>query len=355
MSLYVRARVENESLTLDVELTVAAGEIVALVGPNGAGKTTLLRAVAGLLPLTAGTIRIGDRTVEDTATGIRVPAEDRRVGMVFQDGILFPHLTARDNVAFGMEAAGMDRTAAHRRADSLLVTMGLSGFSDSMPNELSGGEAQRVALARALAIMPEVLALDEPLAALDVETRQNIRRELATRLDLFSGPTLLVTHDPMEAAMLADRLVVLESGTVTQAGTVAEVTGRPRSPWVARLAGVNLLKGTAVGNEVTIDGGAGIITTADQGTGPVFLLFRPHSVALYETRPEGSPRNTWRGTITNLETFGGRVRVHVAADFPITAEVTPAAVAALRLREGNSIWASVKATEIELYPVGRLS
>ncbi|MDP8959893.1 MAG: ABC transporter ATP-binding protein [Actinomycetota bacterium] len=335
------------SLDLDVALEVADGEVVAVLGPNGAGKTTLLRALAGLLPLGEGFVRLGDTLLE--GPGVRVPPERRAVGMMFQDYLLFPHLSVLDNVAFGPRAGGAGRGDARRRAVRWLEQVGMGGAAQSRPGALSGGQAQRVALARALATEPALLLLDEPLAALDVEARQSVLRELRRHLQGFSGPSLFVTHHPPEAITLSDHLVVLEGGRVAQAGTVEEVTRRPRSPWVARLVGVNLYRGHARHHLVELAQG-GSLVAADGAQGEVFALVRPEAVALYRHRPEGSPRNTWPGTVAGLEPIGQRTRVQVEGPIPVVAEVTPAAVAALELADRQAVWVSVKATEVELYP-----
>ena len=243
MTLELDAGLTLGQLRLEVALEVSPGEVVAVLGPNGAGKTTLLRALAGLVPLKHGAARLDGVTLEAPAEGVRLPPASRPVGLVFQDLLLFPHMSAAGNVAFGLECAGKSRAQARSEAVAWLGRLGLAGLEDARPGELSGGQAQRVALARALARRPRLLLLDEPLSALDAGARAEVRRELRRQLDDFAGVRLLVTHDPLEATALADRLVVLEGGRVAQAGTVAEVTARPRSAYVAALTGLNLLRG----------------------------------------------------------------------------------------------------------------
>jgi molybdate transport system ATP-binding protein len=286
--------------------------------------------------------------LEDCAAGVRVLPHERRVGVVFQDYLLFPHLSARENVAFGLRARGVPAAEARSGADAWLERVGLSAYGDLEPSKLSGGQSQRVALARALATEPDLLALDEPLAAMDVEARTAIRHDLNRHLREFRGPVLLVTHDPVEAATLADRLVIFENGRVTQEGTVAEVTRRPRSQWVARLAGVNLYRGTAYGTAATVNGAT--LALADRADGPVFVMIRPQAVALHKEAPHGSPRNVWRGLVREVDTFGERVRVWVDGPLSLVAEITPAATADLHVEPGATVWAAVKATEIEVYP-----
>ncbi|MPZ88596.1 MAG: ATP-binding cassette domain-containing protein [Nitriliruptorales bacterium] len=350
MSLSAHICLALGSLRLAATLEVAAGEVVAVLGPNGAGKTTLLRALAGLVPLGAGRVELGGRVLEDTEAGIRLPAEERGVGVLFQDYLLFPHLTALENVAFGLRARGLSRIQAFPRAHAWLERVGLEEVAGARPAALSGGQAQRVALARALALEPGLLLLDEPLSALDAEARLVIRRHLRAHLEAFDGPCVLVTHDPLEAIALADRLVILEAGAVTQSGTIDEVTRRPRSAWVAGLVGLNLYRGYARGHRIDLAAGQGL-EAADAADGEVFVAVHPRAVALHRRQPDGSPRNVWSGSVGGLDAQGDRVRVHVDGPLPVVAEVTPAAVSSLDLGNGGRVWVAVKASELDLYPV----
>jgi molybdate transport system ATP-binding protein len=332
-----------------VELAIAPGEVAALLGPNGAGKTTVLRALAGLLRLAGGRVVLDGRVLEEPARRVSVPAERRPVGMVFQDYLLFPHLSVAENVAFGLRSRGVGRSQARRTAAAWLERLGLPGVADARPGTLSGGQQQRVALARALATEPRLLLLDEPLAALDVSVRAEVRRDLRRHLREFAGVNLLVTHDPLEAIALADRLIVIEAGRIVQAGTPAEVAERPRSRYVADLVGVNLLRGAAAGGVVEVAGG-GRLEVVGSGSGEVFAVVPPSGVSLWRSRPDGSPRNVWRGRAAGLDLLGDRVRVRVEGSPSLVAEVTPAAVAELGLAEGTEVWVSVKATEVRVYP-----
>ncbi|MDP9240806.1 MAG: ABC transporter ATP-binding protein [Actinomycetota bacterium] len=334
---------------VDVPLSVPGGAVVALLGPNGAGKSTVLRALAGLLRLSRGHVRVDAETLEDAVTGVRVPAERRPTALVFQDYLLFPHLSARDNIAFGLRARGVGRRVARARADTLLAGIGLADRATARPSQLSGGQAQRVALARALAVEPRLLLLDEPLAALDAGTRMVVRSDLRLRLAAFGGATVLVTHDPLDALVMADNLVVIEAGTVVQAGSPAEVARRPLTDYVARLVGLNLLAGTASGTDVSLDGG-GHLATASPHSGAVYVAVRPSAVALHLQEPHGSPRNVWRGVVSGLELQGDGVRVAVTGPPDVLVDVTAAAVAELGLRPGVPVWCAVKATELESYP-----
>ena len=337
---------------LDIQLQAAAGEVVAVLGPNGAGKSTALRALAGLLPITSGRIQLDGATVADG--GIHRPPYERPIGVVFQDYLLFPHLSVLDNVAFGPRTRGHNRQAARRIAAEWLERMAVPELASAQPGSVSGGQAQRVALARALATDPRLLLLDEPLAALDARTRLVVRSELRRHLADYSGAAVLVTHDPVDASVLADRLVIIESGRVVQSGSPAEVARRPRTDYVARLVGLNLLKGVASGHLVTLPGG-GTVQLAESATGSAYVAFAPAAVALFARRPDGSPRNVWRGVVTSLEPHGAGVRVEVSGapdgTSSILAEITPAAVAELDIVPGSTMWTAVKASDVDIYPV----
>jgi molybdate transport system ATP-binding protein len=349
VTLEARVRTGVGDFDLDVQLEVAAGELVAVLGPNGAGKTSLLRALAGLLPLNAGRVILEGRVLEDPEAGIHVPSEKRPIGMVFQDYLLFPHLSVLENVAFGLRARGMARAAAIAEAGRWLERVGLPGEWNRKPSSLSGGQAQRIALARVLAGNPALLLLDEPMAALDASTKVDFRRDLRRHLESFRGVRLLVTHDPLEAMAMADRLVVLENGRVLQSGTPSDVTQHPRSRYVADLVGVNLFRGRASHDVITLaDGGS--LTAAGAVDGDVFAVVHPRTVALYRTRPDGTPRNVWEGRAVDLDPEGDRVRVRLSGSPSIVAEVTPAAVRELGLDSGDQVWIAVKATEVSVYP-----
>jgi len=346
LSLHASVRVSRNGFALDVDLSAENGRTVAVLGPNGAGKTTLLRALAGLVPI-EGRIELDGRVLDDSTTHTHVPTELRRVGLVFQDHVLFPHMTVLDNIVFGLRAR--QQGDPQRVARFWLDSSGLGERAGAFPRELSGGEAQRIALLRTLATEPDLLLLDEPLSALDVTVRAEVRRELSRQLDSFRGVRLLVTHDPLEAIALSDRLVVLEGGAIVQTGTPDEVTAQPRSRFVADLAGVNLLRGQARGDHVELAGGEQV-SAPDAGEGDVFAVIHPRSVALYLARPEGTPRNVWQGRAEHIDLQGERVRVRVRGPVPLVAEVTRAAIRELHLEAGSEVWMSVKATEISVYP-----
>ncbi len=325
---------------------------MVLLGPNGSGKTTMLRALAGLLPLRSGRVELDGVVFEDAQAGVRVPTEQRSLGLLFQDYVLFPHLSALDNVAFGLRSGGVPKGEARRFAAEWLGRVGLAAdHHDARPRTLSGGQAQRVALARALARDPKLLLLDEPLAALDAGARAGLRHELRRHLVSFEGTCLVVTHDPVEAVALADKLVVLEAGRVTQTGSPGDVTAHPRSRYVADLVGINLLRGRACGDVVRLPGGACLTSPSARDAGDeVFAVIQPAAVALHRARPDGSPHNVWCGTAEIVDVAGDRVRVQVSGELPLVAEVTPDAVAALDLGCGGEVWTAVKAAEIRVYP-----
>ncbi len=351
MSLDLDARVRLGTLQLDVQMTVRSGETVALLGPNGAGKTTLLRVCAGLQALDEGHLRLEGQTLDDPATDLFVPPEQRPIAVVFQQYLLFPNLSVQENVAFGLRARGETKARARGQADVWLDRVGLSEVTRRRPHELSGGQQQRVALARALATQPALLLLDEPLAALDASTRNEVRRELRRHLSGFGGIRLLITHDPLDAHALADQVIVLEDGQVTQQGTLAAITAHPRSRYVAELVGVNLLHATARRNVLHLSQGFELITAdPDCADGAVRAVIRPQAIALHADRPQGSPRNVWAATVAEFDRHGDRVRVRLEGPIALTAEVTAAAVAELGLHPGDSVWASVKATEITTAP-----
>jgi molybdate transport system ATP-binding protein len=339
----------SERLSLDIDLTIQPGETLALLGPNGAGKTTIVNVLAGLLPIDSGHISVDDVVVDEPSSGTFVDAEDRDIGVVFQDYLLFPHLTIVDNVAFGLRSRGVSRQEAHAVGTVWLGRVGLAGFEALRPHELSGGQAQRVALARALATGPRALLLDEPLAALDVTVRGELRHLLRSHLAEFEGPKLLITHDPTDAFLLGDRIAIVEGGAITQAGDTDELRLRPLTPYAADLAGANLYSGVAAHGRVQIGGHS--LQVADEGIeGPVLVTIAPAAVAVHKHPPGGSPRNAWQTVVERFEPLGSRVRLLTGAPLPITVELTEDARTEMGLDQGSSIWVAVKATEITVEP-----
>ena len=350
LNLEADLRLTRGLLRLDVGLSAQPGQILAVLGPNGSGKTTLLHTLAGLIRLQNGQIRVAGSVWDRPAENLWRAPQQRRTGLVLADHLLFPHLSVIDNVGFGPRSRGVSRADARARARLELEALGLGDRLDVRPRELSSGQAQRVALARALATDPALLLLDEPLSALDPATRAQTRADLGVRLRAFSGVTILVTHDPLDALSLADRLVFIEAGTVVQEGTPQEVIARPRDAYVAQVVGLNFLRGQRVSGQEVDVGGTTVVAPEVPDGAAVCVTIPPSAVALYRARPHGSPRNTWPVTVGDIQLIGQTARVSLAGPFPLVAEVTIAAVADLRLGAGQELWATVKATEVHAYP-----
>lgn len=343
---HLQAHVRLDARDVDVRIDLAAGRTLAVMGPNGAGKSTLLTALAGLLRPDTASVRLGDTVLADERTWL--PAHRRGVALMAQDPLLFPHLDARENVAFGPRSAGVGRRVARGVADRWLRDLGVGDLADRRPTDLSGGQAQRVALARALATEPRLLLLDEPMAALDVSVAPQIRRLL--REVLADRTTVLVTHDVLDALTLADRVVVIEAGRVVEDGPTRDVLTRPRSAFGARIAGLDLVPGVMRGGRlVATDGltieGAPSEPLADGA--PAVAVISPADVAVHLEAPGGSPRNVLPATVTHLETLGEHVRVSTdVAD----ARITLASAADLDLSPGTRVHLVVKATAVALHP-----
>jgi molybdate transport system ATP-binding protein len=350
MSLRAHLQVALGSLDLDVELHAEPGEVLALLGPNGAGKSTALRCLAGLQQLDGGSISLDGVLLDSPTAATFVEPERRAVAMMFQHHVLFDHLSVLENVAYGLRARGVDKRTARADAANWLRHVQLGEYADTKPRALSGGQAQRVALARALATTPRLLLLDEPLAALDVTTRRDVRRELRRAMSTFDGVRVLVTHDPVDAYALADRVAILEGGRITQAGTLTDVMAHPRTRYVAELVGVNLVVGVVSDGVLTTDAGATVVV-ADAADGPSFAVIRPQAITVSQQESDGSSvRNRWPATVVDFDRVGDRVRVRLDGPLDLTAEITSAALDALSLRPGDTVFASAKATDIEVYP-----
>ncbi len=337
---------------LDAVLEAPAGTCLALAGPSGAGKSTLLRIAAGLLRPTHGSVTCGDAVWLDTTTDQELAPEQRRCGYVFQDYALFGHMPVWQNVAYGLRA--MRRPERRRRAIELLERFGIQDLADARPRTLSGGERQRVALARALAPEPRALLLDEPLSALDARTRASASRELASVLRESGVPALLVTHDFTEAAVLGDRVAVIDGGRIVQEGTAGGLAASPASAFVADFTGAVVLTGVAHPGPgdvtvVELDGG-GVATSTDRRTGPVALSVHPWEIALEPAgaHVEGSMQNRLEAEVLTVTQVGNRVRVGLAAPQPLVAEITTAALGGLHLAPGVRVAATWKATATRL-------
>ncbi len=364
----LRLRAVVSERRLDVEFSVSAGEVLAVLGPNGAGKSTALHVIAGLVNPDAGLVRLGDRVLTDTETGVNVATHDRRVGLLLQDPLLFPHMSVAANVAFGPRSRhGIAGTFARARGKEAalhwLREVDAEQFADRKPRQLSGGQAQRVAIARALAAEPAVLLLDEPLSGLDVAAAAAIRAVLRGVVSRSGCAVILITHDLLDVFTLADRVLVLEEGKMAEIGPVPDVLTAPRSRFGARIAGVNLVNGT-INPDGSLHGRSGVrwhgtparelVEALTAGCDAV-AVFAPTAVAVYRDRPHGSPRNTVEQTVAELDVRGAAVLVR-GTEQPdgapgLAAEITVDAAAELRLAPGERVWFSVKTLEVALYPV----
>lgn len=356
--LHLRAMVGPRGV--DIEFDVAAGEVLALLGPNGAGKSTALHVIAGLVRPDEGQVRLGERLLTDTTSGVFVPTHDRRVGLLLQEALLFPHLSVAANVAFAPRSGHGRRPRREARAAAAqwLARVDAADLADRRPRQLSGGQAQRVALARALAADPDVLLLDEPFAGLDVATATAMRKLLRDTLSRDGRSAVLITHDLVDVLTLADRVVVLESGGIVEAGSTATILAAPRSRFGARFAGVNLVAGTA-GQDGTLTTSWGATWHGNPAADvvasrPAVAVFTPSAVAVYRDKPHGSPRNTIEVVVAELDISGPAVRVR-GDEQPdgapgLAADITAESAAELRVAPGERVHFSVKAQEISIHP-----
>ena len=346
--LHVDVALRRGDFALNATVQVSPGEVIAVLGRNGSGKSTLLAAIAGLLRPDTARIVLDGRVLTDTTTGVQLAPHRRRVGLLAQEPLLFPHLSVLDNVAFGPRVAGTGKQPARAAAMRRLTEVDAVEFAPRRPRRLSGGQAQRIALARALASEPDLLLLDEPLSAVDVEFAPALRSLLHSVLQ--DRLALIVTHQVIDALVLADRVVVMEAGRVVDQGPTHDVLTRPRSAFAARLAGLNLISGTATGGGLRTDDGTKLTGTTEStiiGAAAV-AVFTPAAVAVYTDPPKGSPRNVIQDRITALEPNGTLVRVRSTRG--LAADITPAATVELGLRTSTKVWFVVKAAEVAVYP-----
>ncbi len=354
--LCIAATKRLRDITLQVDLALGAG-VTALVGPSGAGKSTLLRLVTGLVQPDGGTIRLGETLLDDAARGYHLPPGRRNVSLVFQEYALFPHLSVAENVAYGLRARRVRGPERRRRVSAMLERLGIGALAAERPERLSGGQRQRVALARALVLEPRALLLDEPLAALDVQTRAAVRQELRAMLGDLPIPTVLVTHDYADALAFRDRIVIMDAGGVVQDGAHADLLAHPRSRFVAEFTGINYFEGTLEGHapdrlgRIRLEGGVEVYAPAEEiRPGPVGVALYPWEIVVSTAPPHGSARNVLAGRVYEALPLGGRVRLvlGVGADhrLPLVAEITPEAMAGLDVSEGRRLYASFKATAL---------
>lgn len=336
---------------LDVEFSVVPGEALVMVGASGAGKTSVLHALAGLACPREGRIVFGERVVFDSAAGTEVRAEDRRVGFVFQDYALFPHLNVFENVAYGLRVRRLPEATIRERVENLLGRLRISGLARAWPARISGGEQQRVALARALALEPDLLLLDEPVGALDSTSRKHVRRELRQLLGELGVTAILVTHDYEDALVLGRRVMVMDQGRISHQGTHEELLRHPRSQFVADLTGVNYFEGVAQpgsGQPREIRIGAQTIFGLTDGTGEVSVSFFPADVTISTEAPHSSACNVVVGPIAEVVNLGGRLRLALGGPLPLVAELTEASYASLGLEVGREVYASFKASAVRV-------
>lgn len=351
MSLRLRGRVELGRFTLDIDLRAEPGETVALLGPNGCGKSTTLTTIAGLRGLSTGSLRIGPAVLDDPGAGRWVAPHARRIGYVFQDLQLFPHLSALDNVAYGLRRRGQDRNQARTAASQWLSLLGIGSLGNARPGTLSGGQAQRVALARALATEPEVLLLDEPMSALDATSRLAIRGELRRRLDAFAGITLLVTHDLIDVVGLADRVVVLDEGRVIQEATPDDLRRHPRSPHAAAMVGRNVVPATRTGATISLAPGIEVMLVGSEqlgADGPVDVVCSPTAVQLTPAQAD-RPAGSWPTTVVGIEAVGDHARAHLGPPLPLLARL-PLEDLCGDLALDRTVWAGLDPDQLEIYP-----
>ncbi|HKV73755.1 MAG TPA: ABC transporter ATP-binding protein [Gemmatimonadales bacterium] len=344
------------NFVLDLSLTAAEGETLVVVGESGSGKSTLLRLLAGLERPDAGIIALDQAEWFSTESGAWCPPAERSVGLVAQDYSLFPHLTVLENVCFGLRAAGMQAPQARRQAFDMLDRLGIGALSTRRPGGLSGGQQQRVALARALVLDPALLLLDEPLSALDLQTRREVRAELRGMLAALSCVTVYVTHSPLEALAFGRHIAVLDNGSLAQWGSGGELLRHPRSPYVAEFIGLNFFQGTIEGRggglaRIRTEGG--VLSVVDPGgEDPVLLAVDPREIVIHADAPSGSTQNVFRGPIVELipePPRGERVRIVLGTEPPLVAEVSRAAVELLDLQEGRTVFATFKALGVTVY------
>ena len=348
MSLHVHSTLESRHL--DVTLDLPTGQTLALLGANGAGKSSILDILAGLVRPDEGEARLGEHELFsiNATTHTWLAPHERSIALLAQEPLLFPHLSASENVEFGPRSQGRSRAEARQMADLWLTEVGAAEFSMRRPVELSGGQAQRVALARALAAQPDLLLLDEPLAALDVGVAAAVRQTLRRVLD--GRTAIIVTHEILDAVLLADRIAVLDAGRVVEVGTTAEVMAKPRSSFAAGISGLNMITGPAADpyslrapDGVLVYGEPDLPLSVEQDA---IAIFRPSAVSVHQSAPTGSPRNVFTGPISALEPQAHLIRVRIGS---LSADITPAAVADLGLTVGDVAHFAVKAAEVSIY------
>tara|TARA_B100000945_G_scaffold295163_1_gene272434 strand:+ start:987 stop:2057 length:1071 start_codon:yes stop_codon:yes gene_type:complete len=330
---------------LSYNFHVEKGEHIVVIGQNGAGKSALLRILAGLLPLTKGTLRIDNQLVDAPESSTFLPPHKRSTVLQLQTGAVFPHLNVSKNIAYPLRQMKIESRIARNIIEESIERFELSEIRDRLPSTLSGGQLSRVALARSLAGSPSILLLDEPTSSIDIEASSWIGeflKDLQTTL-------VLVSHNPVEALLIGNEMIVIDSGKIIQKGTPVDISTQPVNSWVAKFLNLNLLSATAHEFEANIHGG-GSLRLAGKWNGEVHISFSSSAVSLYTDPPDGSPRNVWEATVSALHADGEIVRVGITGPFEATAIITKESLHHLDLRLGSKCWAAIKANELNVIP-----
>ena len=351
--LSVTAKKQLREFALCVAFEVKAGETLVIIGPSGCGKTTTLNIISGLLAPDEGRIVLEDQVLLDSAGGVNVAVEKRNIGYVFQDFALFPHLSVADNAAYGLCCRKLRKEAIRERVEWALEMVGLTALAKRKPTQLSGGEQQRVALARAIALESPLLLLDEPLGALDAQTRHNVRGELRAVLRKVQRTAIMVTHDHIDALTFGDQICVLDRGEIVQLGDKQELLASPRCKFVAELIGANFYEGTISSLRrhglAAVRVGESTLYVATEEMGDTLLSFYPSDVTLSATPPAGSAVNVFESVVHEIVHMGDRARVSLNSTLPMVAEITAESLRNLGLQEGSKVYAALKATAIKTY------
>lgn len=353
--LSVQVTKQLREFPLELAFEVKPAETLVIIGPSGCGKTTALNIIAGLVSPDDGRIELGGRALYDASSGASVPVEERKVGYVFQDFALFPHMSVKENVAYGLRARRHPRAEIPEKVNQILGLLGITPLKDRRPDALSGGERQRVALARAIACDAEILLLDEPLGSLDAQTRGRVRGELQRMLRVVGRIAIMVTHDYIDALTFGDRICVMDRGRVLQMGSREDLLHSPKSRFVAELTGVNFFEGTiSAGSE---DGVAEIwvgdsclyAAAGQKEMGGTLVAFFPSEVTITREPPVSSARNVFQTEIKDIIHMGDKVRLSLNGALPMCAEITADALEELEVGEGDTVYASLKATAVKTY------
>jgi len=353
--LSVEVKKQLREFPLEIGFEVKPAETLVIIGPSGCGKTTTLNLISGLVEPDEGNIALGDQVLFDGSGGVSVPTEKRSIGYVFQDFALFPHMTVKENVAYGLRARRRPKAEIPNKVDNVLGLLGITHLRERRPGALSGGERQRVALARAIACDAEILLLDEPLGSLDAQTRNQVRGELQRMLRVIGQITIMVTHDYIDALTFGDKVCVMDKGRVLQMGPREELLHHPKSRFVADLTGVNFFEGTISSGseeglaEVWVGDSCLHAVCEGKDVGGVLVAFFPSEVTISPERPLGSARNVFRSQVKEIIHMGDKVRVSLNGALPMCAEISAEALKELRLGEGDTVYASLKATAIRTY------